>query len=210
MCFLELFRGRVVDRWNDMYLFGAFLFGGSNAEKCIDHRKKNFFVNNYVGLSMFHDPIETVKYIWVNIWCMLDWSFSQNCRNKFNSFAYSWLTSEEYKNLDAVVPDELLATNANIGSYQVEEYKNSSLVIILHYLNKTTTWYFHYLYVLLRVNHEINAVCFLSFHNGCNPSLKCDIGSGRENRKDIKKLKGSLTNITTVASHGGAQMEECN
>ena len=26
-------------------------------------------------------PIETVKYIWVNILYMLDWIFSQNCKN---------------------------------------------------------------------------------------------------------------------------------
>ena len=28
-------------------------------------------------------PIGTVKYIWVNISYMLDWVFSQNCRNSF-------------------------------------------------------------------------------------------------------------------------------
>ena len=37
----------------------------SNADKC--HRKKNFFINDSVGLSMCDCPIETVKYIWVNI-----------------------------------------------------------------------------------------------------------------------------------------------
>ena len=36
---------------------------------------------NPVGLSMCDGPIETVKYIWVNIWCMLDWILSQKCRN---------------------------------------------------------------------------------------------------------------------------------
>ena len=46
-----------------------------------DHWKKNFFINNSVGLSMCDGPIETVKYIWVNIWCMLDWIFSQYCKN---------------------------------------------------------------------------------------------------------------------------------
>ena len=48
---------------------------------------------------------------------------------KFTSFAYSWSTSEEYKILDAVVSNELLAANANanVGSYQIKEYKNSSL-----------------------------------------------------------------------------------
>ena len=46
----------------------GFLLGGSNAEEWSDHRKKNFFINNFVGLSMCDDgPIETVKYISVNI-----------------------------------------------------------------------------------------------------------------------------------------------
>ena len=39
------------------------------------------FCENLVGLSMSDGPIETVKYIWINIWCMLDWILSQNCRN---------------------------------------------------------------------------------------------------------------------------------
>ena len=51
---------------------------------------------------------------------------------------------------------------------------------------------------------------FSHFIMAAIPHVKYDVGSGRENRKDIKKLKGSLTNITTVASHGGTQMEECN
>ena len=63
-----------------MYLFGGFLLGGSNAENWGDHRKKNFFINS-VELSMCDGPIETVKYIWVNVLYMLDWIFLQNCRN---------------------------------------------------------------------------------------------------------------------------------
>ena len=91
---------------------------------------------------------------------------------KFTSFAHSWSASKEYKILDDVVLDKLLAANTNTGSHQIEEYKNSSLVVILHSLNTTTMWHFHYLYVLLRENHKINAVCFPSFHNGCNPTCK--------------------------------------
>ena len=30
------------------------------------------FCENPVGLSMYDGPMETVEYIWVNIWCMLD------------------------------------------------------------------------------------------------------------------------------------------
>ena len=54
-------------------------------------------------------------------------------------------TNTEYKVLDAVVPDQLLTVNANTSSYQIEEYKNSSLVVILHCLNTKTTLHFHYL-----------------------------------------------------------------
>ena len=54
---------------------------------------------------------------------------------KFTSFVDSCSTSEEYKILDTVVPDELLGVNTIAGSYQIEEYKSSSLVVILHCLN---------------------------------------------------------------------------
>ena len=31
---------------------------------------------NPVGLTMYDSPAETVEYIWVDIWCMLDWILS--------------------------------------------------------------------------------------------------------------------------------------
>ena len=31
---------------------------------------------NPMGLSMYAGPIETVEYIWMNIWCMLNWILS--------------------------------------------------------------------------------------------------------------------------------------
>ena len=34
-----------------------------------------------MGLSLYDGPMETFKYIWVNIWCMPKWILSQNCRN---------------------------------------------------------------------------------------------------------------------------------
>ena len=40
---------------------------------------------SYIGpaeiMYMCDGPIETVECIWVNIWCMPDWIWSQNCRN---------------------------------------------------------------------------------------------------------------------------------
>ena len=41
--------------------------------------------NSHLGPAgityMCDGPIETVECIWVNIWCMLVWIWSQNCRN---------------------------------------------------------------------------------------------------------------------------------
>ena len=40
---------------------------------------------SYLGLAeimyMCESPIEIVECIWLNIWCMLDWIWSQNCGN---------------------------------------------------------------------------------------------------------------------------------
>ena len=36
---------------------------------------------NPVGLSTYDSPVESVEYIWVNIWCTYDWILSKNCRN---------------------------------------------------------------------------------------------------------------------------------
>ena len=67
------------------------------------------------------------------------------------------------------MPDQLLAAKANTIAYQMEEYKNSGLVVILHCLNS----FQHKNYiVLLRENHNVNAACFPSFYNGYNLARK--------------------------------------
>ena len=61
-------------------------FEGSNEEIRVGNRRKRFYgemqgnvvwggvvCENPVGLSMYDGSIETVEYIWVNIWCMLHW-----------------------------------------------------------------------------------------------------------------------------------------
>ena len=61
--------------------------------------------------------------------------------------------SVECKNIDAVVPDELIAANADAIAYHIEEYKNSGLVVILHCLNSfehSSCVAFLLLHVLLR------------------------------------------------------------
>ena len=49
-------------------------------KKCRAKRRKRA-PENPVGLSLYDGPIKTVEYIWVNIWWILDWILSQNCRN---------------------------------------------------------------------------------------------------------------------------------
>ena len=72
------------------------------------HQKKNFFMNNSVGLSMCDCPIETLKYIWANIRCILDWILSQNSWNILplhTAHSGSWTTrSGECKNSKRCCP----------------------------------------------------------------------------------------------------------
>ena len=108
-------------------------------------QKKNFFINNAVGLSMGDYPIETVKYIWVKIWCILNWILSQNC---ITSFAYSSWTTRSAKTYKAVVPNQLLQpTPAPL----LTRWKNTIKIqvylwfcIVWTVFNTRTTWHFHY------------------------------------------------------------------
>ena len=50
---------------------------------------------NSEGIFMYDDPIEAVECIWVNIWCMLGWIWSQNCRNTLPLHAAGQLVRSE-------------------------------------------------------------------------------------------------------------------
>ena len=116
--------------------------------------------------------------IW--IWCMLHWILSQNCRNTLS------LHTEVEEPLGLRVQklnwDAILLLSAKhhmplllLHADQMEEHKDSGLVVILHCLNSfqhKNYVAFSLLYVLLRENHKINAAYFPSFHNGCNPACK--------------------------------------
>ena len=69
---------------------------------------------------MCDGPIETVEYIWMNIWCMVEWVLSQNCRNTLILHTIDQL-SKECKNVDVLVPNQLLAAIADAITYQVKE-----------------------------------------------------------------------------------------
>ena len=122
---------------------------------------------------------------------------------KYTSFVYSRSTSEECKNLDAVLPNQLLVVRTDAVVYQMEEYKNLGLIVILYFLNSfqhNNHVAFLLLCVLLRKKHKINAVRFSWFHNGCNPACKVWRRLQRENylispnRLEKKKNKDMLFN----------------
>ena len=54
---------RMVNSWNDRYMFGGFSLESSNTENFGGHQNKNF-LNNSVELSMRVGPIETIKGHW--------------------------------------------------------------------------------------------------------------------------------------------------
>ena len=104
---------RVVGCWNGIYLFSRIFGGGFKCKRWSGHLK---------------------KFLLVYIWCMLDRILSQNCRNTLPLHAVDQL-SEGCKNLDVVVPNQLLAVNVDAVAYQMEEYNNPGFVVILHCLN---------------------------------------------------------------------------
>ena len=75
-----------------------------------------------MGLSTCDSPIETVKYLmnnenigWIFDACLI--VFCHKTADIHFFFAYSWSTSEDSKNLDAVMPEQLLAASANAVPY---------------------------------------------------------------------------------------------
>ena len=72
ICFLELFRGMGGGWWAVEMTFTSLALEDFcwDVEKWIDHLKKNFFINNSVGLSMCGSLTENVKYIWVGEYLM--------------------------------------------------------------------------------------------------------------------------------------------
>ena len=136
---------------------GGFLFGGRF--KCgkmgwpsHGKRKKNFVINNSVRLSMCDCPIETDKYIWVNIWYILDWILSQNCGNTLPLHtAVEQLGLQKLKTLMCLTnclqptPTPLLTRGKNI-KIQVWLW----FCIVWTVFKTRTTWYFHYCMYCLR------------------------------------------------------------
>ena len=86
---------------------------------------------------------------------MFDWILSQNCRNTLPLHTVDQVA----KNVDTAIPDQFLAARANTSAYQMEEYKNSSLVVILHCLNS----FQHNKYVTFLLLYVFLKDCFLIF-----------------------------------------------
>ena len=77
---------------------------------------------------------------------MLDWILSQNCRNTLPLHTFDQLA----QNLRCYCADQLLAANVDTVAYQIEEYKNSGLAVILHCLNgfQYNNYVHYYMYSL--------------------------------------------------------------
>ena len=137
--------GIVVGCWNSITCLGGILLGCSSAEKWRDHWKNNFFRNNSVVLSMWDRPIETVKNIWVNIWCIFDWILSQNCRNTLSlhhtvdQLARSAKTWKLFCLPYYLQPRPLLIRWKNI---KIQVWLWFSIVWTV--FNKTITWHLHH------------------------------------------------------------------
>ena len=104
---------------------------------------------------------------------------------KYTSFAFSWLPNEECKNLDAVVPDQVLAANDEAVAYQMEKDKNSGLVVILHCLNSfqhNKYVAFSLLYVWLRKTTRQMPFVSPHFIMAAILHVQCDVGSRREDK----------------------------
>ena len=93
--------------------------------------KKNFFINNSVealiALKEGHQGLETA-------WTLMgegEEEVGSRKLQKYTPFAYSWSTTRSEKPKDAIVPNQLLAANADTVAYQMEKYENSGLVGIL-------------------------------------------------------------------------------
>ena len=110
------------------------------------HWKKNLFINDSVDLSTCDCRIETVKYIWVNIWCMLDWILSWYYRNILPlDTAIEQLGVQKFKTL-------LCQTNClqPTPTSLFTRWKNIKIQIWLWFcfvwtvFKTRTTWHFHY------------------------------------------------------------------
>ena len=94
---------------------------------------------------------------------------------KYTSFTYSsWRTSSE-KLKTLLCPTNYLQPTLKPLLTRWKNIKIQTLAVIFHCLNSfqyKNYVAFSLLYALPRENHKINAICFPSFNNGCNPACK--------------------------------------
>ena len=148
MCLMDLFWGMWGGQWAvemACTCLGGFSMGGSNSGEQGGHRKKSFFRNNSLGLSMYDGLIETVKYILVKFDACLTGFCHKTAEIHFLCIQF----------INQQVVQKLRRCLHCLNSFQRNNYVEFLLM-----------------YVLLRENHKVNAVSFPSFHNGCNPTWK--------------------------------------
>ena len=115
---------------------------------------------NRMWVSMCGSPIENVTYIWVNIWFMLDWISSQNCKNTLPLHTVDQ-RARSAKTWTLLRPSNCLQEKPMPLLITWKNFKNLGLVVILHCLNSFQRNYyvvFSLSYVLLKENRKINAI----------------------------------------------------
>ena len=122
---------QVVGRWNDIYIpvWGIFV-GRFKCRKLEGGALKEEFCGTlHVGWSDRNCSIHLGGILY-----MLDWIFSQNCRNSLPLHTAVQLARSTKSSKLSYLTKCLQSTPSSV-LYQIEEYKNISLVAILHCLN---------------------------------------------------------------------------
>ena len=127
---------------------------------------------------MFDGPIETVKYIWVNIWFMLDLILSQNYRN---TLSLPTINRGVQKRSSCALPIASSQCQRRCSSDgRIKKYRSGcDFPLFEQFYTKQVRGIFTIICTV-----QINAVCFPSFHNDCNPA--CKAPDGRENVSNKK------------------------
>ena len=142
---------RLEDRWNGTYWLRGIFVGRFKCGKMGAHRKKNLFINNSVGtLILLKEGHQGLLKLHVHLGRF-------QCGEKNGAISKKRSEAERYSVRRLFRTYWNLVYLLGAVGYQVDEYKNSGLVVILHCLNSfqhNNYVAFSLLYVLLRENHK--------------------------------------------------------
>ena len=125
---------------------------------------------NPVGLSMCDCPTETVKCIWVNIWCMLDWILSKNlaeihflCINLISKQTVQKLRRYCARAIACRQRPRYCLSDGGIQKF----WFGCDFPLFEQFWTQQQHCIFTIIILTIRENNNINTVCLSSFHDGC-------------------------------------------